>query len=147
MSRRVAASKLQTQNSVLWKTLLLNERVTTIERTWEVSSEDLLHPGHHSLADLEVFLGDAVLARCSLNADVQGPQVGSRGRRQRPQLILLLLFLIGKSHLNTHTQKRSIIAKAENSKPPNRDVFLVSLLLDVLVCSLDVLDVHRAQLA
>lgn len=109
--------------------------------------DDLLRPRDDRLADLEVFLGDAVLPGCSLDGDVQGPQVSSRGRRQRPQLILLLLFLIHKSPLNTHNQQRKRTVTEENVKSPNRDVFLVSLLLDVLVCSLDVLDVHRTELA
>lgn len=112
-----------------------------------MSADDLLHPRHDSLADQEVFLGDAVLPGSSLDADVQGPQVGSRGGRQRPQLVLLLLFLTQKSPLNTHKQHRKRVLTQENFKSPNRDVFLVSLLLDVLVCSLDVLDVHRTELA
>lgn len=65
--------------------------------TWEVPSDELLHPGDNSLPELEVFLGDAVLPGGSLDGDVQGPQVRSRGRRQRPQLVLLLLLLMQKS--------------------------------------------------
>lgn len=110
---------------------------------WEVASDQLLHPGHRSLPDLEVFLGDSVLPGCPPDGDVQGPEVGGRGRGQRPQLVLLLLFLMQNSPLNN----RSRILRGEKFQSSNRDVLLVSLLLDVLVCSLDVLDVHRTQLA
>lgn len=63
-------------------------------QTWKVSSDDLLHRRDDSLPGPKVVLGDAVLPLCSMDGDVQGSQVGSRGRWQCPQLILLLLFLI-----------------------------------------------------
>lgn len=74
-------------------------------QTWEVSSDDLLHRRDDSLPGPKVVLGDAVLPHCSMDGDVQGSQVGSRGRWQRPQLVLLLLFLIHQNTSNSQSGK------------------------------------------
>lgn len=113
-----------------------------------MSSDDLLHRRDDGLPGPEVVLGDAVLPHCSMDGDVQGSQVGSRGGRQRPQLILLLLLLMHSNTSKSQSEKQQQDSHARRlQKSPNHDVFLVSLLLDVLVCSLDVLDVHGTELA
>lgn len=55
--------------------------------------DDLLHLEDHTLPDLGVLLGDAVLPGCLEDGCIHCPQLASRGRRQGTQLVLLLLFL------------------------------------------------------
>lgn len=69
--------------------------------TWQVLLDDLLHAGDHRAADVEVFLGDAVLPGGFQHGGVHGPQLGGGGGRQGPQLVLLLLLLTSTADDNT----------------------------------------------
>lgn len=115
--------------------------------------DDLLHAGDHRAADVEVFLGDAVLPGGVQHGGVHGPQLGGGGGRQGPQLVLLLLLLTSTADDNTQAVTPQPLTKPGDYKTVSfvllsyHDVLLVSLLLDVFVRSLYVLNVHRTELA
>lgn len=69
--------------------------------TCQVLLDDLLHAGDHWAADVKIFLGDALLPGCLQDGGVHGVELGGRGRRQGPELVLLLLLLTHNKHGNT----------------------------------------------